>query len=313
MRDSDIRPGGTSAALPMDGQVLGGGHVVVRFLNLVKFPHTVFALPFALVGVVAAARVAPVTPRLVVLVVVAFTAARWAALAFNMIADRRFDALNPRNARRELPRGVLTVGQAWASVVVSGAIFLGAASAINGLTRLLAPVALGWVLLYSLTKRFTSFTQVWLGLSLAIAPVGAYLAITGAWSRPWWVLCAIGTGITCWVAAFDLFHALPDLEFDRAHGLRSLVTLLGRTGAQRLAAALHAVAVPMFVLFGVGAGFGAAFMAAVGIAGGLLAAQHVLLARRGMAAMPAVFFQLNALLSATVFAGALLDFLLTRP
>ena len=311
MRDSDIRPAGTSGVLPLDGQVLGGAGVVVRYLNLVKFPHTLFALPFALVGVLAASAVAPVTWRLVVLVVLAFTSARWAALAFNMIADRRFDAENPRNAQRELPRGALTVGQAWGSVIVASVVFLATAAAINPLTRLLGPVALAWVMSYSLTKRFTSFTQVWLGLSLAIAPVGAWLAITGAWSDPWWVLCAIGTGVTCWVAAFDLFHALPDLEFDRAHGLRSLVTLLGRSRALWVARLLHATAVPMFALFGVGVGFGAPYFAALGLATTLLASQHWLLARRGTAAMPAVFFQLNALLSATILAGALLDRLLS--
>lgn len=297
----------------MDGQVIGGGHIVVRFLNLVKFPHTLFALPFALVGVVAAARVAPVTPRLVVLVVLAFTSARWAALAFNMIADRHFDARNPRNANRELPRGAVSVGQAWASVVVASAVFLLAAAAINPLTRLLAPVALGWVLTYSLTKRFTSFTQVWLGLSLAIAPVGAYLAITGRWSEPWWVLCAIGTGVTCWVAGFDLFHALPDLEFDQSHGLRSLVTLLGRTRARWAAAILHLIAVPMFAVFGIGVGFSTGYLVAVCGAGGFLISQHRMLATRGVSAMPAVFFQLNALLSATILAGALFDTWVLRP
>lgn len=295
----------------MDGQVIGGAGLAVRFLNLVKFPHTLFALPFALVGVVAASTVAPVTWRMVVLVVLAFTSARWAALAFNMIADRRFDAENPRNAQRELPRGALSVGQAWASMLVASAIFLATAAAINPLTRSLGPVALGWVLCYSLTKRFTSFTQVWLGLSLAIAPVGAWLAITGAWSDPWWVLCAIGTGVTCWVAAFDLFHALPDLEFDRAHGLRSLVTLLGRPRALWVARGLHAAALPMFAAFGAGVGFGTPYFAALGLAAALLASQHWLLARRGVSAMPAVFFQLNALLSATILAGALLDRLLS--
>jgi 4-hydroxybenzoate polyprenyltransferase len=299
--------GTTGAVLPLDGQVIGGSGLLVRYLNLVKFPHTLFALPFALVGVVAAGTVAPVTGRLVVLVLVAFTAARWAALAFNMIADRRFDAANPRNAQRELPRGALTVGQAWGSMLAASAVFLAAAAAINPLTRALGPVALAWVLTYSLTKRFTSLTQLWLGLSLAIAPVGAWLAITGAWSDPWWVLCAIGTGVTCWVAAFDLFHALPDLEFDRSHGLRSLVTLLGRERALWAARLLHAVALPMFALFGAGVGFRRWFAAALAVAAALLASQHLLLARRGTSAQPAIFFRLNALLSATILAGALLD------
>lgn len=291
----------------MDGQVIGGTHRLVRYLNLVKFPHTLFALPFALVGVVAASLIAPVTPMLVAKVVVAFTAARWAALGFNMIADRQFDAKNPRNAKRELPTGAVTVAEAWGSVLGASGIFLVTAASINPLTRALAPVALAWVLSYSLAKRFTNWTQLWLGLSLAIAPVGAYLAIVGRWSEPWWVLCAIGLAVTGWVAGFDIFHALPDLEFDQANGLHSMVTRLGRTGALWTARAMHAAAIPLLGVFGIGAGFGRWFALALGLAAVLLGAQHWLLARRGVAAQAAVFFQLNALLSATIFAGALLD------
>jgi 4-hydroxybenzoate polyprenyltransferase len=308
MTHSDIGKTTTAAGiLPRDGQVIGGTSVVVRYLNLVKFPHTLFALPFAMVGVIGASRVTSITPRLVGLAVLAFTAARWAALSFNMLADRRFDALNPRNAQRELPRGVITPQQALGSVVLASAVFLVTAALINPLTRLLGPVALAWILCYSLSKRFTHLTQLWLGVSLAIAPVGAWLAITGRWSEPWWVLLSIAGGVTCWVAAFDLFHALPDLEFDTAHGLKSLVTMLGRSRALVAARWLHAIAIPLFALFGVGAGLGAAYAGAVGIAAALLTAQHWLLATRGTVALPAVFFRLNATLSAVIFAGALID------
>lgn len=294
-------------AAPPDGQVIPGDSILVRHLNLVKFPHTLFAMPFAAVGVVAASRVAPVTPRLAGLVALCFTSARWAALAFNMVADRRFDAANPRNAARELPSGRLTVRQAGAAVAIASAVFLAGAAAINPLTAALGPVALAWVLAYSLAKRFTAWTQAWLGLSLAIAPVGAWLAVTGRWSDPWWGLAALALGVTCWAAAFDLFHALPDLEFDRAHGLRSVVTLLGRPGARWLARALHAAAIPLFLAFGAAVGLGGWYAAAVAAAGLLLAAQHVVLARRGAAGQPIAFFRLNALCSATILAGALLD------
>jgi len=292
---------------PLDGQVIAGQHVVVRFLNLVKFPHTLFALPFALVGVVAASRHAPVTGRLLVLVVLAFTAARWAALAFNMIADLRFDRANPRNAQRELARGALSTGQAWASIVIAGVVFFWAAGAISPLTRALSPIAFAWILGYSLSKRWFDFTQLWLGLSLAIAPVGAWLAITGAWSTPWWVLCAIALAVTAWVAGFDIFHALPDEEFDRAHGLHSTVTRLGRVAALRLARVLHAATVPLLLLFGWGAGFGAWYVAGVAAAALLLLHEHRLVRVDDLSRIGPAFFHWNAILSATVFAAALVD------
>lgn len=308
MNPSDIGKTTTSGGfLPLDGQVVAGTGLVARYLNLVKFPHTLFALPFALVGVIGASRVAEITPRLVGLVLLAFTAARWAALSFNMLADRHWDALNPRNAQRELPRGALTPQQALASVLVSSGVFLLTAALINPLTRLLGPVALAWVLTYSLSKRFTHLTQLWLGVSLSIAPVGAWLAVTGQWSDPWWVLVAIAGGVTCWVAAFDLFHALPDLEFDTVHGLKSLVTMLGRRRAVIAARWLHGIAVPLFALFGIGADLGPAYAGAVGVAAALLTAQHWLLATRGFDALPAIFFRLNAILSAVIFAGAIVD------
>ena len=130
----------------------------------------------------------PVTPRAVVLVVLAFTAARWAAMGFNRIADRAFDARNPRTRNRELPRGALTLTQAWLSVILAAAVFVGSAALLNPLCLALSPVALAWVLGYSLSKRFTWWPHLWLGLGLAIAPVGGYLAVAGRWSEPAWTL-----------------------------------------------------------------------------------------------------------------------------
>jgi len=178
-----------------EGQVLAGESLVVRFANFVKLPHTLFALPFALLGVLAASRVTPLHVREVLLVIAAFTAARWVAMGFNRIADRQFDARNPRTSNRELPKGALTVGQAWVSVTIAAAAFLFFAWSLNPLCALLAPFALAWVMIYSLAKRFTWWPHVWLGLSLAIAPVGGYLAITGYWSTPWWTLAAITVAV----------------------------------------------------------------------------------------------------------------------
>ncbi len=131
-------------------------------------------------------------------------------MAFNRIVDREFDARNPRTQNRELPRGALSVAQAWVSVVIAAALFVASAAGLNRLCLYLSPLALGWVMLYSLSKRFTWWPHLWLGMSLAIAPVGGYLAITGAWSSPWWTLIAVSLAVATWVAGFDIFYALPD-------------------------------------------------------------------------------------------------------
>ena len=225
-----------------EGQTYGGESLLVRYVNFVKLPHTLFALPFALLGVLAASLVAPVTPRTVVLVVVAFSAARWVAMGFNRIVDLPYDARNPRTRNRELPRGALSLVQAWGSVAVAGALFLLAAGLLNRLCLWLSPLALAWVMTYSLTKRFTWWPHLWLGLSLAIAPVGGYLAVTGRWSSPAWLLLAITAAVATWVAGFDIFYALPDEGFDRAQGLRSAVVRLGeapRDPAGQAAARRH--------------------------------------------------------------------------
>ena len=290
-----------------EGQTLTGDSLVVRYVNFVKLAHTLFALPFALLGVLAASFRAPVTLRLVALVAVAFSSARWVAMGFNRIADREFDARNPRTAARELPRGALTLTQAWLSVIVAIALFLGAAALLNPLCLLLAPLALGWVMAYSFTKRFTSWPHLWLGLSLAIAPVGGYLAITGAWSRPWWVLVAITTAVATWVAGFDIFYALPDEHFDRTEGLRSAVVRLGERNSILLAKLLHGATIPSLVLFGYGAGFGLWFYVGVAAAAAILAWEHQLVRPGDLSRLDAAFFTMNGVMSVTVFGFALLD------
>ena len=172
-----------------EGQTLAGTARLVKYANFVKLPHTVFAMPFALVGVIIASVTHDITGPMIGWVLLAFTAARFAAMGFNRIVDRDVDAVNPRTALRELPRGALTLGQAKASVVAASMLFVFASWKLNPICLLLSPVALLWVLGYSYTKRFTRWSHLWLGLGLSIAPVGGYLAITGAWSDPWWLLC----------------------------------------------------------------------------------------------------------------------------
>lgn len=180
-----------------EGQTFGGASLAARYASFVKLPHTLFLLPFAGVGAILGSYTNPggVSWRSVLWILLAFAAARFAAMGFNRIVDRRWDALNPRTAGRELPSGRLTATQAAGAVVVAAVVFEAAAWQLNALCGWLAPVALAWIFFYSYTKRFTSWAHNVLGLSLAIAPVGAYLAVAGAWSRPWYVLLVLAAAV----------------------------------------------------------------------------------------------------------------------
>jgi 4-hydroxybenzoate polyprenyltransferase len=300
-------PDRLTACPPREAQTFAGDSLLTRYVNFVKLPHTLFALPFALLGVLAASRNTPVTLRTVALVVLAFSAARWAAMGFNRIADRRFDARNPRTLNRELPQGRLSLRQAWISVALAAALFVGAAALLNPLCLWLSPIALGWILLYSLSKRFTWWPHLWLGASLAIAPVGGYLAVTGRWSEPAWMLLAIILGVATWVAGFDIFYALPDAGFDSAEGLRSAVVRLGESRAISLAKLLHGITIPALALFGYGAGFGPWYYLGLIVATGILAYEHHLVRPGDLTRLDAAFFTMNGVMSVVVFGFALVD------
>jgi len=290
-----------------EGQTFGGESLFVRYVNFVKLPHTIFALPFALLGVIVASYIQPVTWRSGVLVVIAFTTARFVAMGFNRIADRRIDARNPRTQGRELPAGRLTVSQAWAAVLAAMVVFLWAAWALNPLCAALAPVALVWIAVYSYTKRFTDWTHLWLGGALAIAPVGGYIAITGAWSEPWWLLLVVALAVMCWVAGFDIFYALQDETFDRSEGLRSLVVRMGQGWAIIVAKLLHGAAIAALILFGKGAGLGLPYFAGVMLAVVVLGWEHRQVKPGDLSKLNAVFFTANGIVSIVVFVGALVD------
>ncbi len=308
MSDPSVPPFRRSAPVPApEGQTFTGESLLVRYVNFVKLPHTLFALPFALLGVLAASGTSVVTIRAVALVVIAFSAARWAAMGFNRIADRTFDARNPRTMQRELPRGAITLPQAWASVLLAAAIFILAAGSLNPLCLALSPVALAWILTYSLAKRFTWWPHLWLGLGLAIAPVGGYLAVTGRWSEPAWPLFAVAAAVATWVAGFDIFYALPDEGFDRSEGLRSAVVRLGETRAILLAKLLHGVTIPALALFGYGMGFGIGYYAGLVVAAAILAYEHSLVRPGDLGRLDAAFFTMNGIMSVTVFLFALAD------
>jgi len=290
-----------------EGQTFGGESLLIRYVNFVKLPHTVFALPFALLGVIVASYQQPVTWRVAILVVIAFTAARFVAMGFNRIADRRIDARNPRTQGRELPSGRLTVSQAWAAVIAAMVVFLFCAWALNPLCAALAPVALIWVATYSYTKRFTDWSHLWLGGALAIAPVGGYVAVTSQWSDPAWLLVVLALGVACWVAGFDIFYALQDEAFDRKEGLHSLVVRLGQGWAIIVAKLLHGAAIAALIVFGKGAGLGLPYFGGVMAAILIISWEHRQVKPGDLSKLNAAFFTANGIVSIVVFLGALVD------
>lgn len=207
------------------------------FLSLVKFSHTIFALPFALVGfTLASLEQGQITPRLLVLVVLCMVFARSAAMAFNRYLDRDIDKINPRTAVREIPAGVISARSALIFVVANCLLFIGATWFINPLCFALSPIALLVVLGYSYTKRFTYLCHFVLGLGLALAPVGAYLAVAGQFA---WLPVVYGLVVLFWVSGFDIIYALQDDEFDRSQALWSVPARLGRSRALQLSNILH--------------------------------------------------------------------------
>ena len=285
-----------------EGQTLRGQALLLRHANLVRLPHTIFALPFALVGVVLASYVAPVTVSAVVWVVVAFTSARFAAMGFNRIADREIDARNPRTRSREIPSGSMSVREASVAVTIASIVFLVAAWQLNTLCFILAPLALGWVLFYSYTKRFTRWSHLVLGVGLSIAPVGGYLAITGHWSDPWWMLIALAIAVATWVGGFDILYALQDVSFDRENGLYSVPSTFGEANALGIARVLHFLTVTALAVAGVGAGAGIVYFAGVVVAGLLLLYEHSLVKADDFSRLNAAFFTMNGVIS-IVFLG----------
>ncbi|HJQ09681.1 MAG TPA: UbiA-like polyprenyltransferase [Gemmatimonadaceae bacterium] len=285
-----------------EGQTFVGQGVLLRHVNLVRLPHTLFALPFALVGVVLASYVAPITPGSVLWVVVAFTAARFAAMGFNRIVDREIDARNPRTRMREIPSGVMSVREATVAVTLASLLFLVAAWQLNTLCLILAPVALAWVLFYSYTKRFTRWSHLVLGIGLSIAPVGGYLAITGRWSSPWWMLIALAIAVATWVAGFDILYALQDVSFDRENGLYSVPSTFGEANALGIARILHFTTVAALALAGLGAGAGLVYFAGVIVAAVLLLYEHSLVKVNDFSRLDAAFFTMNGVIS-IVFLG----------
>jgi 4-hydroxybenzoate polyprenyltransferase len=295
-----------------------------KWAGFVRFSHTFFALPFALAAMAVAARDQRGWPgwRTFGLILAAMVCARTCAMAFNRIVDRKFDALNPRTANRHLPAGQISLASAIALWVLSGVGLIAASFFLNPLCFWLSPVALVVICFYSLTKRFTDYTHVFLGIVLALAPVGAWLAVKGEFgfmspadmfSSPdnfWaWVRHAriglqpivLALAVVLWLVGFDIIYALQDYEFDRKHGLRSLVVAWGPANALQAAFLAHLVMCGLLLAFGLLCRFRLAYLIGWTIIAGCLVLEHWIARRRSLNWINTAFFRLNAVVSAVFF------------
>jgi 4-hydroxybenzoate polyprenyltransferase len=270
---------------------------------MIKFSHSLFALPFALTAMLVAAEGLPEL-RVMLLIALCMVTARTAAMTFNRIADRHLDAVNPRTAARALPAGRVSLAAAWTLLLISSAGFLVAAALINRATALLGPVALGIVLSYSLAKRVTRMTHFLLGLSLAIAPAGAWLAVRGRLDAP---VLALSFAVLAWTAGFDLLYACQDADFDRDAGLESLPARLGVGRSLMIARGCHAAALGGLVVFGMAAARGPAYFLALVVAASLLAWSHAIVREDDLTRVGLAFFQANVGVAAIVLAGTAVD------
>jgi 4-hydroxybenzoate polyprenyltransferase len=268
-------------------------------LEMIKFEHSVFALPFALTGALLAARYAGAQPgwpslRQIFWIVVAMVGARSAAMTMNRIADLRYDRLNPRTAGRALATGALSLGFAWAFTVASAAVLVLAAWELNRLALALSPVALAVLFLYSYTKRFTAWSHVVLGFCLGISPAAAWIAVAGSLDARMVILCA---AVTLWVAGFDVLYACQDLEFDRAAGLYSVPKRFGIAGALRIARGMHVVMIALLVWLAASFHLLWPAWAGVAVVAALLAYEHSLVHPGDLRRLNAAFFTVNGYIS----------------
>jgi len=275
------------------------GGPVSRFLRLIRFSHTIFALPFALGTLVVAANGFP-SIRILLLVVLCMIFARTAAMLFNRLVDWSLDQRNPRTASRHL---LVSKSVAITLLIFSSGGFIASAAAINRLTFLLAPLALFVVFFYSVTKRFTSATHFFLGLALGVAPVGAWIAQTGRIDLAPIILAA---GVICWVAGFDLIYATQDYDFDRREGIRSLVVKVGITRSLRLAQLLHLFSFAALIGFGLVAQLGALYYWSMVLIAAALIYEHKI-EKLDVAGINRAFFQSNAFVSAVFLAAVCVD------
>jgi 4-hydroxybenzoate polyprenyltransferase len=278
-------------------------------LEMIKFSHTVFAFPFALMGVVLAAQASGAPPTLaqVFWICLAMVGARSGAMGLNRIIDAGIDGENPRTASRHIPAGKISRFEAWIFVVASFALLLLAAWMLNPLCFYLSPLVLFFLALYSYCKRFTALAHLVLGLCLAAAPIGAWIALRGDLR---WPIVVLGLAVLLWVAGFDVFYALQDLDFDRDKGLHSIPSRLGVRRSLLLVKIFHVAMVLLLLLLPLGTDLGWIYLAGVALVAGLLAYEHSLVKPGDLSRLDAAFFNMNGYISVTIFVFTLVDALL---
>jgi len=273
-----------------------------QWLAFVRFSHTAFALPFALAAMVVAARDHRGWPgwKILGLILAAMVCARTCAMSFNRIMDRKFDALNPRTAGRHLPAGQVSLAGAWLLWGLSGLGLVATSWFLNPLCFVLAPIALFVICFYSITKRFTYYTHIFLGLALALAPIGAWLAVRGSHVSVFEILqmVVLAASVVLWLVGFDIIYSLQDYEFDRTHGLRSLVVAWGPKNALQAAFLAHLVMCGLLFAFGVLCRFRFAYLIGWLIIVSCLVLEHWIARRRSLNWINVAFFRLNAVVSA---------------
>lgn len=276
---------------------------IAILLEMIKFKLTIFAMPFAFMGAFLAARGLP-DIKTFLLVILAMVGARTCAMGFNRIVDAKFDGANPRTVDRAIPAGTVSSVEAWSMVIVAGVLFFVAAWLLNPFTLTLAPIALSLTLFYSLTKRFTSFCHLVLGVALAFSPLGGWVAVQGSWQGfPW----ALSIGVLFWVAGFDTVYACLDADFDKKTGLHSLPSRLGAKFAFRLAAVFHVIAFLLFILTGVQANLNLFYFGGVVLAAGALFYQHWIVDPNDLSKIQLSFFSMNGFISLALFAATCLS------
>ncbi len=275
-------------------------------LEMIKFEHTVFALPFAIMSAFIASDGFPLLSKLG-WILVAMVGARSCAMAFNRLADAEIDGVNPRTSMRAIPSGLITKGAVWIFTLVSAGLLVCAAWRLNPLAFALSPVALAVIMGYSYTKRFTALSHLWLGLALSISPVGAWIAITGRFDWTPIVLCCV---VLLWTAGFDIIYACQDVNFDRKHGLRSIPARLGIRWALWVSSAFHVVAV--LLLFGIPflVELGLFYYIGVGIVVLIFIYEHAIVKPNDLSRVNLAFFTLNGMISLVLMALSITDILL---
>jgi len=285
---------------------LGGGiwERVLTFGRMVKFSHTVFALPFALAAVVLAQRVEPLTIRRLGWLLAAMVGARSAAMGFNRLADAGLDKINPRTCGREIPTGKLSSRATVVFVVLFSGLFILSAAMFGRLCLYLSVPVLLLLFSYSYSKRFTVLCHLYLGLTISLAPLGAWVALTGAID---WPILLLSLALMAYIAGFDVLYACQDIAFDREEGLFSIPVRFGPAGALAVAAGLHLVSLGFFVWLFFAFQMGAIYLVAVGIIGLLMLIEHRLVKPDDLSRINIAFFQMNSLISITLFVGVLAD------